>query len=146
MNENICRTVRRLVRKYQTHNPFEIAQALNIEVQIGNPGCDGCYMFLKNHRYIFLNQELSEPDRIIVMAHELGHAILHRKQNCYFIRNKTLLLNSKTEKEANCFAAELLIPDDLIYRYEGFTCKQIAYAEGLNEELLKLKFDQQKIF
>ena len=76
----------------------------------------------------------------MVMAHELGHAVLHRKQNCYFIRNKTLLLTSKTEKEANRFAAELLVPDDLIYRYEGFTIRQISYAEGLNEELLHLKY------
>lgn len=97
-------------------------------------------MFLKNHRYIFLNQELPDNERTMVMAHELGHAVLHRKQNCYFIRNKTLLLTSKTEKEANRFAAELLVPDDLIYRYEGFTIRQISYAEGLNEELLHLKY------
>ena len=144
MDDLIRQTVKRLVKKYQTHNPFEIAQALNIEVQIGNPGCDGCYMFLKNHRYIFLNCELSEMERKLVMAHELGHAIFHRKQNCYFIRNKTLFLNSKMEIEANRFAAELLIPDDLIYKteYEGFSCRQIAYAEGLNEELLRLKFEK----
>ena len=83
MNEIIRQTVNRLVRKYQTHNPFEIAKALNIEIQVGSPGCDGCYMFLKNHRYIFLNCELSEAERKLVMAHELGHAIFHRKQNCY---------------------------------------------------------------
>ncbi len=140
LNDIICRTVQRLIKKYQTRNPFEIAEALNIEVQIGSPGCDGCYMFLKNHRYIFLNQELPDNERTMVMAHELGHAVLHRKQNCYFIRNKTLLLTSKTEKEANRFAAELLVPDDLIYRYEGFTIRQISYAEGLNEELLHLKY------
>ena len=132
MNDIICRTVQRLIKKYQTRNPFEIAEALNIEVQIGCPGCDGCYMFL--------NQELPDNERTMVMAHELGHAVLHRKQNCYFIRNKTLLLTSKTEKEANRFAAELLVPDDLIYRYEGFTIRQISYAEGLNEELLHLKY------
>ncbi len=44
--------------------------------------------------------------------------------------------------EANRFAAELLIPDDLIYQYEGFSRRQIAYAEGLNEELLRLKFEK----
>ena len=132
MNDIICRTVQRLIKKYQTRNPFEIAEALNIEVPIGSPGCDGWY--------IFLNQELPDNERTMVMAHELGHAVLHRKQNCYFIRNKTLLLTSKTEKEANRFAAELLVPDDLIYRYEGFTIRQISYAEGLNEELLHLKY------
>ena len=48
------------------------------------------------------------------------------------------------EIEANRFAAELLIPDDLIYRceYKGFTARQIAYAEGLNEELIRSKFEK----
>ena len=63
-------------------------------------------MFLKNHRYIFLNQKLSKHELKMVMAHELGHAIMHRKENCYFIRNKTLMLTSKIEIEANTFAAE----------------------------------------
>ena len=142
----IRRTVGRLARQYQTHDPFEIARCLKIEIQFGNPGCAGCYMFLKNHRYVFLNHDLSDMERRIVMAHELGHALFHRRLNCYFIRNKTLFLTDRIEREANRFAAELLIPDDLIYRYEGFTCRQIAYSEGLNEELLKLKFENTNIY
>ena len=78
----------------------------------------------------------------IVMAHELGHAIMHRKENCYFIDDQTLFFTTRIVREANRFAAELLIPDDLIYQYEGFSCRQIAYAEGLNEELLRLKFEK----
>lgn len=78
----------------------------------------------------------------LVMAHELGHAVLHRKENCYFIRHKTLFLSDRIEREANRFAAELLIPDSLIYQYEGYSARQIAYAEGLNEELLRLKFEK----
>lgn len=114
MGNHIKEVVRRYILKYNTRNPFKLAELLNIEVQIGTPGCAGCYMFLKNHRYIFLDQGLGETELLQVMAHELGHAILHRKQNCYFIRNKTLLLNSKTELEANSFAAELLIDEDIL--------------------------------
>lgn len=66
----------------------------------------------KNHKCVFLNEDLEENEMRLVMAHELGHSIMHRKENCYFIRNKTLLLNSKIEIEANTFAAELLIPDE----------------------------------
>lgn len=50
----------------------------------------------------------------VIVAHELGHALLHRKENCAFIKNKTLLLTTGIEREANQFAATLLIPDDLI--------------------------------
>ena len=140
MNSDIKRRVNYYVTRCGTRNPFEIAKQLNIEVQLGNPGCDGCYMFLKNHRYIFLNQDLTETELRVIMAHELGHAILHRKQNCYFIRNKTFFLNSKYEIEANKFAAELLLPDELLNEYEGFTMEQISKSLGYHECLFELKF------
>ena len=96
-------------------------------------------MFLKNHRYIFLNQNLSEEELQLVMAHELGHAILHRKENCYFIRNKTFLSTARIEKEANTFAAELLIPDSLIYENPGMTKSQIARLAGYDEKIMEFK-------
>lgn len=139
MNSHIKEQVEFYVNKYGTRNPFEIASHLKIEVQIGNPGCDGCYMFLKNHRYIFLNQNLSDNERTLVMAHELGHAILHRKQNCYFIRNKTLFLNSKFEIEANTFAAELLISDEVIYENPGMDVGQLSRLIGCYKSLFKFK-------
>ena len=95
-------------------------------------------MFLKNHRYIFLDQNLDEAESIQVMAHELGHAILHRKQNCYFIRNKTLFLNSKTEQEANLFAAELLIDDNIVLEHPDYTYTQISRLLKYEEKLVEL--------
>jgi Zn-dependent peptidase ImmA (M78 family) len=94
-------------------------------------------MFLKNHRYIFLDQNLEERELLQVMAHELGHAILHKKQNCYFIRHKTLLLNSKTEQEANIFAAELLIDDGIILEHPEYTNSQLARLLGYEERLIE---------
>ncbi len=78
MRKNIKRMVAYYIRKIGTNNPFKIADTLGVLYQIGNINCDGCYMFLKNHRYIFLNQNLSEKEMYLVMAHELGHALLHR--------------------------------------------------------------------
>lgn len=139
LNARIKKLVDNYTKKFNTRNPFEIADALGILYQIGNIGCDGCYMFLKNHRYIFLNQDLSEHDINLVMAHELGHAILHRKQNCYFIRNKTLLLNSKTEQEANKFAIELLIPNEVILENCQYTTEQLSRLTGYCEKLIELR-------
>lgn len=98
-------------------------------------------MFLKNHRYIFINENLSEPETQMVMAHELGHAILHRKENCYFIRNQTLLLNSKNEKEANLFAAELLIPNEIILENYNFTVNQLSRLLGYDEKLIEIRLE-----
>ena len=135
MRKDIKQLVNYYVRKFNTRNPYELAKCLNVEVQIGTLGNQaGCYMFLKNHKCIFLNEELEENEMQLVMAHELGHAIMHRKENCYFIRNKTLLLNSKMEIEANTFAAELLIPDELILENPGLSESQIARLTGYNED------------
>lgn len=141
MRRDIKRIVSYYVRKFQTTNPFEVADQLGILYQFGEIGCEGCYMFLKNHRYIFLNQNLTEHETKMVMAHELGHAILHRKENCYFIRNKTLLLNSKTEIEANKFAIELLLSDDILLEFQNqnFTIDQITRITGYHKKLIELK-------
>lgn len=138
-NKQIKRIVSYYYQKFNTRNPFEIADHLGILYQIGNIGCSGCYMFLKNHRYIFLNQNLSEYETRLVMAHELGHAIMHRKENCYFIRNKTLLLNSKIEIEANIFASELLIPDDIIRENRDLTTQQLSRLLGYEQALIELR-------
>ena len=75
----------------------------------------------------------------LVMAHELAHSIMHRKENCYFIRNKTLFLNSKIETEANTFAAELLIPDDIIRENRNLTTQQLSRLLGYEQALIELR-------
>lgn len=142
LKKDIKKLVSYYIRKFDTTNPFEIADALGIIVQTGKLGFEGCYMFLKNHRCIFLNEDLSEHDKTLVMAHELGHAIMHRKENCYFIRNQTLLLNSKKEIEANTFAVELLVPDNIVLEYQDYNIQQLSILLGYDEKLLQLKFKQ----
>lgn len=139
-SKNIENIVEYYVKKCNSRNPFDIAKYLNIQLQIGDLGTPcGCYMFLKNHRCIFLNENLSENEMNLVMSHELGHAIMHRKLNCYFIRNKTLLLNSKIEKEANLFAVDLLIPNDIIAENSRYTIEQLARMLGYSKGLIELR-------
>ena len=139
-SKNIENIVEYYVKKCNSRNPFDIAKYLNIQLQIGDLGTPcGCYMFLKNHRCIFLNENLSENEMNLVMSHELGHAIMHRKLNCYFIKNKTLLLNSKIEKEANLFAVDLLIPNDIIAENSRYTIEQLARMLGYSKGLIELR-------
>lgn len=140
MNRDIKKIALHLIKKYNTQNPFKIADALKIEYIVGPMGqYSGCYLYLKRHRCIFINEDLSENDMHFVMAHELGHALLHRTENCYFIRNKTFLSTAWIEKEANTFAAELLIPDSLIYENPGMTKNQLARLAGYNEKIMDFK-------
>lgn len=130
--------VKRLVsyckRKCGTDDPFEIADQLGVLYQIGNCKHEGYYMFLKNHRYIFLSNQLEHEELRLVMAHELGHALLDRKENCYFMRNE-LLLVSKMERRANLFATYLLIPKELLSQYQGYTIyrRSILPVYGISE-------------
>jgi len=149
LNKNIKNIVDYYVKKCDSRDPFDIATYLNIQIQIGQLGAPcGCYMFLKNHRCIFLNENLSENEMKLVMSHELGHAIMHRKLNCYFIRNKTLLLDSKIEIEANSFAVNLLIPDEIIIENKYYTTEQLARLLGYNQKLIELRmksFDSNQV-
>ena len=138
-SQKIKRLVARYVRRFNTTDPFEIADQLGVLYQIGNCKNAGCYMFLKNHRYIFLSNHLNDFELRLVMAHELGHALLDRKANCYFIRNKTLLSTSRLERRANLFAAYLLIGDDILAEYTGYTEEQFCNCTGYPKELIELR-------
>ena len=51
----------------------------------------------------------------------------------------TLLLTSRIERQANLFAACLLITDNLLHEYDGFTKEQFCDCTGYPIELLNLK-------
>lgn len=97
---------------------------------------------MKHNRCIYMNSEIEdETFRRVVMAHELGHAVLHMKYNCTFMKGYTLLLTSKVEKQANLFAAHLLITDEMLHEFENFTWEQFCDCTGFPEQLLKLRLN-----
>ena len=70
-----------LVRRCGTRDPFQIANALGINVMddCENLGSlKGMYCIVKRNRFIFLNKDLSPQMKRIVCAHEIGHDRLHR--------------------------------------------------------------------
>ena len=90
-------------------------------------------------KQIVLNCNLSEKDERFVLAHELGHAIMHENLNTSFLMENTLFSKNKFEKEANTFAIELLVPDTEIVENPDLTIGQLARMTGYSEELLKCK-------
>lgn len=146
MHSRIKKIVKALIIKYKTNNVYELAKCLGIILKIVPLGSTaGSYLYIKRRKTIFINSNIIEYERIIVLAHEIGHAILHKKTNCYFMQNKTLLLTSKIELEANIFAAEYLIKDNIFEGYEDFTLQQISSIENISLDLLKLKLNLLKI-
>ncbi len=144
--ENIEHKTKRLIHYYKkiTGNcdPVKIAEYAGIRIAIMPLGeIAGNYILLKRKRWIFINDNipLDSPLFKVIVAHELGHALLHRKENCAFIKNQTLLLTSGIEREANLFAAYLLISDDMLQDYTGFTKEQFCSCTGYPMELIELR-------
>lgn len=108
-----------------SRDPIRIAKFAGIGVVICQLGeLSDFYKLIKRKKWIFINEDMMDSDMFrVVVAHELGHAFLHRTNECAFIKNHTLLLTSWVEREANIFAAELLIPDCNQY--------QVVYPEEL---------------
>lgn len=141
MNDYVRKKALAYRRKFNTSDPFELANALGIEVMTCDIGSRlGCYMYLKRSKCIWINESLEGTERTFVMAHEVGHAVLHPKENCYFLRNQTFL-NTRIEREANVFAAEFLIPDDAILeaKTNGYTIDQLSRILGYQKELIELR-------
>lgn len=140
MNSKILRFIRYYTRLCGTNDPFVIADYLYIEVfrcPLGK--ISGYYKYLKRHKCIYINSDLEDNFAKVVMAHELGHAILHVKENCAFMSSKTLLLTSKIERQANLFAAYLLITDDMLKDYVGYTQEYFCCCTGYPKELIELR-------
>jgi len=144
--ENIEHKTKRLIQYYKritgTCDPVRIAEHAGIRIAIIPLGeIAGNYILLKRKRWIFINDNIpfDSPYFRVIIAHELGHALLHRKENCAFIKNHTLLLTSGIEREANLFAAYLLITDDMLHDFTGFTKEQFCQCTGYPAELIELR-------
>ena len=142
MDNKIKRLIRYYNKHFETNDPFQIANHLGIMTFI-QPlgGYSGMYKYLEHTRCIFLNSDITENESFlnVVMAHELGHAVLHWKENSCFMAHHTLMLTSRSEQEANRFAAYLLITDDMLNEYVGYTKDQFCNCTGYPKELIDLR-------
>lgn len=144
--ESIEHKTKRLIRYYErmagSRDPVTIAYHAGIRIAIVPLGeISGNYMLIKKKRWIFVNDSIPEDSPMfkVIVAHELGHALLHRKENCAFIKNKTLLSCSGIEREANRFAATLLITEELLEEYQNCTESQFCECTGYPKELIELR-------
>ena len=143
--------IKRFIRYYEfmlgCHDPVRIAKFLGIGVAIVPLGAiAGNYKLIKRKRWIFINEDLEvgSPMFNVAAAHELGHALLHRTVNCAFMKHYTMLITSGVEREANQFAANLLISDDMVKEYAGLTVNQFCDCTGYPPELIELRLKEFK--
>lgn len=113
---DIRRRVRNLEKKYGTRNPYKLCKMLKINIlymDLGN--IKGIYKKVITNKFIVINENLDDFCKEVVLAHELGHALLHHSKEIQALKDYDLFpnFNSQLEIEANTFAAELLIDDNI---------------------------------
>lgn len=127
-------------KKYQTWNPYEIAEARGIQI-IYAPlkSILGYYTKYKRIQCIILNDNIPSHLQRFVCAHELGHSICHADLNTQWLRKNTLVSTDRIEREASTLAVELLLPDDFILEYPNYSLKSLGKMVGIPTDLCLLK-------
>ena len=129
---------------YGTRDPEEIFRQRRATVKRSAPeGLRG--MICTVYRAVLTAVDYSLPESVkkMTFAHLLGHAVLHRKQ---LLSGKTFeephdLPEGNAEREADLFAAELLIRDEDVLRMRdaGMNEAQVASSFGALRELVPRK-------
>ena len=111
--DNVKKAVSRLVKQHETRNPYAIAKFEGYTVMYKNwSDIKGYYFKALRRRFIVINQNMDELSKRIVCAHELGHGEMHDIARIRFLKERTLFpVHSRAEREANFFAAEMILDD-----------------------------------
>lgn len=134
-----------LVKKYDTRNPFQIAKEKNV-ILVTAPLIDirGFYQYFKRQHIIYIDENLKENQKEFVCAHEIGHMMMHRNSNAIFMDSHTFFNTNKYENEANEFAVNLLISNEMIYENRKLTIEQLSRLLGYEEAIIKLRLKSYK--
>ena len=137
-------TVKKLIKRYKTNNPYKLCEQIGIEVVHADIGSlKGMYTCIKRNRFIVINENLDDNIKKIVCAHELAHDQLHRgiSSSSWMKDYDLTIVNSKYEYEANMFAAELLVQEDELIALikESKTLNEISKILYIDPNLISMK-------
>ncbi|MGG4209661.1 ImmA/IrrE family metallo-endopeptidase [Bacillus safensis] len=156
----IAETVSKLKSRFNSSNPFYIADKLGIITIHEDLGKTlGYYSKHFRTKFIHINENVSDKCARFVCAHELGHALLHSNSNTPFLKKNTFFSTEKIEMEANFFAMHLLfssiqgsithcefndygIPKELVQNYHNiFLNKKRTYV---SQKMLGAKYKSEE--
>lgn len=95
---------------------------------------------------IYVNKDDSPNRQRFTIAHELGHYILHKDyvkdEEKYSVLLRVPLKDrdyAPEEQEANCFAASLLVPNELLKKYKDIPNTIKASIFAVSEDVIKYR-------
>lgn len=146
---NINSKIESLFYEFKTSNVKEIADHLDVSIQYQDfkaKTLDSRLMIVDSKGYIFVRNDLDCAYENFLIAHELGHYVLHFDKDISFNFLRRVY-KTRLEREANEFAIRLLMYEELhnikeleniefIVKEKGIPLK-IWYS--LNEKIRRLK-------
>ena len=133
----------RLIERTGTRNPREICRQMGVclyDTNLKNQ-LKGLYFTMYRQKVIVIDGNETEEMQNMLIAHELGHSILHRhspspKGYHLFETDETNI----EEREANLFAAELLLEKDTVMGLlRDYSVSQAAAIEKVPVQVMMLK-------
>ena len=149
MTDHITKEAARLKIKYDTHDPYELCRDMGIILMFAPMGnyegcCKGFIYSCSRIVSITINSDLPAELQRIVLAHELGHAVLHKEMVGMRPYHDTEIFDvtMPAEYEANIFAAELLMTEEDVLEVINEDISFFGAAKKLfvPPELLDLKW------
>ncbi len=145
---DIVTKANRLVRLCESRDPYTIADCLGVHIVPCNfQRQRGAYKVIKRERFVFLNDNLDDISKRIVLLHELGHDTLHRLEAARTGGFKEFelfnMMDNRMEYEANVFASQVALSDEEFLELcnEEYDVQQIAMATRSDINLVALKAD-----
>lgn len=158
---NVEYKVKDLIKKYNTSNIKELVDHLDISIEYQDfkaKTLDSRLIIHNSQGFIFIRNDLDCAYEFFLIAHELGHYVLHFDKDISFNFLRRVY-KTRLEREANEFAIRLLMYEELhnikdieniefIVKEKGIPLK-VWYSlnEKISEEVLcvQRKYASQKI-
>jgi Zn-dependent peptidase ImmA (M78 family) len=128
-------------------NPVEVARDIGVRVSFvsfsgESEGVSGLYDPAKNT--IYVNDEDAGVRQTFTVAHELGHKILHdewARSEAYKVlwRDPRKQGKDRFEQEANAFAANLLMPKQMMDRFKQYPLGVVARIFAVSEDAARFR-------
>lgn len=129
--------VNNLVKKFKTFNVYELCEFLDIDIMNVYLGDEtyGMSQVNKRVKMIHINTLTPKNLREFVIAHELGHILMHPDFNTPFLKVGTIGVVNKIEREANEFATALLLKKLDLDDYDSLTVQQTNAICSIPKEM-----------
>lgn len=141
---------RRLIGQVQLSvpvDPWEAARAVGLRVEeLPLESADG---FLRRPPgcgwYVIVSSLLPRHRQRFTLAHEIGHWVLHRDDHTYFAHRPGS--RGRYEREANQFAAELLMPFPALQKAAGqMAFRELATYFEVSREALAIRLEETGLY